>query len=193
MLELKCNRITEFVLVLEICVNVLKYMQEAQPEAIGLFPFWFFRVGAFIGPQFLLSDHTRLCSAVISLHAHLCTDLDALGRSGYNICSALCTVEWKLIGFHPLFAVLDLCIWLSPLFITGLILNLFPKLHIFSTTTVISHIWYPSLSLYLTAFLSLDSVNVVLSKLWIHHGVGSEATCPVFALVSDSCNYGASI
>lgn len=90
--------------------------REPQLEAVGLFPVWFLRVDAFICPQFLLSDHTRLCSAVIS---HFCTDLDALGRSGYNICSALHTVEWKLIAFYSVCA---------------------SKLHVFSTTTVISQI-----------------------------------------------------
>lgn len=51
------------------------------------------------------------------------------------------------------------------------------------------HILYPSLSLFLTAFLSLNSVNVILSKLWSRHGVGSEAICPVIALVSDSWSF----
>lgn len=133
--------------------------------------------------------NTCLPSVVIHLHTHVCTDLDALGRSRHNTCFAL----QVLVNIISLLLA-ALC-W-TPVFDStsvvhdgiDTVIDLFIFLAKYRTIITV-HILFPAFSLHPSAFLSLNCVNVILPKLWSRHGVGSEAICPVITLVRQSVTH----
>lgn len=136
------------------------------------------------GPQVL---NTCLPSAVIHLHTHVCTHLDALGRSGHNICFALHLIV-NIISL-----LLTVLFW-TPVFDSKSVVHDWYSdrfIHFVAKcrTTITVHILLPAFSLHPSAFFSLNCVNVILPKLWSRHGVGSEAICPVSTVVRQAVTH----